>query len=730
MTSRWTPNSYPKARRSDHFDTYQSASKGTVRVHDPYNWLEKHTEETDAWTTEQERYTRAFLDQNPDRNRLEEAFRASVDYAKFGAPTLHDDRRWYWSYNSGLQHQHVVYRTKDDKLPEFKDRAGEPGEVFFDPNLLSNDGTVALTHFKFAKSGKLLAYGLSDSGSDESTLYVRPTDAPLNKRDDTGRLSDEIKRVKFSTISWTPDSKGFFYQRFPDAKSVVANGIKTSTDENAMIFYHYIGMDQSEDILVHKDEDHPTWMFSVSTTEDEKYLILYTSKDTSRKNLIWVADLKKTTLGESIQWQKLFDSYDAEYSYVANDGPNFFFYTNEGASNYRLISIDISASTPTPKTVIPEQKDALLCDVSRVNNDRFVVQYKHNVKDQIYIFDNTGKQLKQLFPDFVGSMTAHCRESHSWLFITMSGFTTPGTIAYYDFKRPERQRTTTFRQTKINGLNPEDFETRQVWFSSKDGTQVPMFIVRHKSTPLDGTAPAIQYGYGGFSISIDPFFSPMFLTFIQIYGGVIAVPNIRGGNEFGEDWHLGGSLENKKNCFDDFISAAEYLVANKYVGAGKVAINGGSNGGLLVAACVNRAPEGTFGAAVAEVGVFDLLKFHKFTIGNAWMSDYGNPDDPHDFDFIYPISPLHNIPDRVLPPFILLTADHDDRVVPMHSFKHVATLQHSHSNNPHPLLLRVDKKSGHGAGKSVEKRHEKAADKWSFVAQTMGLVWKKHQKCL
>ncbi|EKM75717.1 hypothetical protein AGABI1DRAFT_116196 [Agaricus bisporus var. burnettii JB137-S8] len=727
MPIRWTPGSYPKARRSDHVDTYQSATRGTVRVPDPYNWLEEHNTETDEWTSEQERYTRAFLDQIPDRDRLEQAFRASVDYAKFGAPTLHDDGRWYWSYNSGLQHQHVVYRSQDDTLPVFKD-GSEPGEIFFDPNVLSDDGTVALTHFEFSKSGKLLAYGLSQSGSDESTLYIRPTDAPLNKRDDNQKLPDEIKHVKFSSVSWTPDSQGFFYQRFPAAQDQPStNGINTGADENAMVYYHKIGTDQSDDILVHKDKDHPTWMFGITVTEDEKYLVLYTSRDTSRKNLIWITDLKKAKFGESILWQKLFDSFDAEYTYVTNDGPIFYFQTNEGASQRKLISVDVSADAVSPSIVIPERKDALLCDVTRVNKDHFVVQYKRNVKDEIYICDNNGRELERLYSDFVGTMSAHCRDTHSWLFVTMSGFNTPGTIAYYDFKRPEGQRLTPFRQTKVKGLNPDDFETRQVWYPSKDGTQIPMFIVRHKSTPFDGTAPCLQYGYGGFNISIDPFFSPMFLTFIQIYRGVIAVPNIRGGNEFGEDWHLGGSLKNKKNCFDDFIGATEYLVKNKYAGAGKVAINGGSNGGLLVAACVNRAPEGTFGAAVAEVGVLDLLKFHKFTIGKAWTSDYGNPDDPNDFDFIYPISPLHNIPDRVLPPFILLTADHDDRVVPLHSFKHAAQLQHMHSNNPYPLLLRVDKKSGHGAGKSVEKRIQEAADKWGFVAQSMELVWK-HEK--
>jgi prolyl oligopeptidase len=278
-------------------------------------------------------------------------------------------------------------------------------------------------------------------------------------------------------------------------------------------------------------------------------------------------------------------------------------------------------------------------------------------------------------------------------------------------------------------LNPDDFEAQQVWYESKDGTKVPMFIVRHKSTPFDGTAPCIQYGYGGFSVSINPFFSPSILTFLRRYGAVLAVPNIRGGAEFGEDWHLAGTKERKVNVFDDFIAATQYLVKNKYVAAGKVAINGGSNGGLLVAACVNRAPEGLLGAAVAEVGVLDLLKFADFTIGKAWTSDYGNPHEPKDFDFIYPISPLHNIPtDKVLPPFILLTADHDDRVVPLHSFKHAATLQHVLAKNPNPLLIRIDKKAGHGAGKGTNQRIKEAADKWGFVAQSLGLVWKDDNK--
>ncbi|CAL1703361.1 unnamed protein product [Somion occarium] len=734
----WVTNRYPPTRRSDHVDVYKSESKGEVRVADPYEWLEHNTPETDAWTTAQVEFTKEYLDKNTDRQALEDEIRKNTDYAKFSSPTLKDDNRWYWYYNTGLQAQSVIYRSKDDRLPDFSKGDGLGGEIFFDPNLLSDDGTAALAATAFSRSGKYFAYGISRSGSDFYTVYIRPTSAPLASVNgqkvshDDGRLHDEIRFVKFSAISWTHDSKGFFYQRFPERESHGAAeedkaGTETQSDKDAMLYYHRVGTSQTEDILVHKDPKNPEWMWGADVTEvDGRYLILSISRDTSRKNLLWIADLEQQTIRPDLKWDKLIDEFDSRYDYIANNSTSFYFLSNKNAPQYKLVSVDISHPPEQRvfKDVLPEDKEAHLEDVLAVNGDHFAVVYKRNVKDEIYVYNFAGERLTRLASDFVGAATLSGRRAHAWFFSTLTGFTTPGIVARYDFReKDEEKRWSIYRKTLVKGLHPDDFVADQVWYDSKDGTRVPMFVVRHKDTKFDGSAPAIQYGYGGFTISVNPFFSPSILTFLQRYGAVLAVPNIRGGGEFGEEWHLAGTKERKVNCFNDFIAASEFLVKEKYAARGKIAINGGSNGGLLVAACVNRAPEGLLGAAVAEVGVLDLLKFADFTIGRAWVSDYGDPHEPHDFDFIYPISPLHNVPtDRVLPPTILLTADHDDRVVPLHSFKHAATLQHTLPNNSHPLLIRIDKKAGHGAGKSTEKRIKEAADKWGFVVQSLGLT--------
>ncbi|KAF8351067.1 prolyl oligopeptidase [Amanita rubescens] len=731
--THWVPNAYPPTHRSDHIDVYNSETRGDVKVSDPYNWLEEYSDETDKWTTAQEQFTRTYLDKNPDRKKLEDAFRKSMDYPKFSAPFLNDDKRWYWFYNTGLQAQTVLYRSKDAILPDFS-KSDDVGEIFFDPNLLSADGTASLSVYDFSHCGKYFAYGISLSGSDFWTVYVRSTSCPLapgngSASKDDGRLPDELKFVKFSSISWTKDSKGFFYQRYPGSGSPnVQNGIQTQGDRNAMVYYHRIGTSQSEDILVHEDNENPEWMFGAEVTEDGKYVALYTMKDTSRRNRLWVADLTENKVGRNMKWKKIYDNFDAEYDLIGNDGSLLYIRTNQAASQYKVVTIDADKLELGFKELIPEDPKAYLSQVRIFGKDRLAIVYKHNVQDQLYIYNNTGSRLIRLVPDFIGAVTVTARETEPWIFVTLTGFNTPGTVGRYDLQQPEELRWSMYRTAKVKGLNPDEFESHQVWYDSKDGTKVPMFIVRHKNTKFNGTAPAIQYGYGGFSISIDPFFSPTILTFLQKYGAILAVPNIRGGGEFGETWHNAGIREKRVNVYDDFITATQFLVKNKYAAPGKVAINGASNGGLLVAACVNRAPSGTFGAAVAEVGVMDQLKFSKFTIGKAWTSDYGNPEDPHDFDFIYPHSPLHNVSkSSVLPPTILLTADHDDRVVPMHSFKYAATLQYTSSHNPHPLLLRVDKKAGHGAGKSTEKRLQEAADKWGFVAQSMGLQWKDRQ---
>ncbi|THH11283.1 hypothetical protein EW145_g767 [Phellinidium pouzarii] len=735
----WTPNKYPSSRRSDHVDVYKSEKHGQVRVPDPYNWLEENGPETDAWTTAQANFARNYLDQYPHREDLGCRLRENYNYEKFDNPILRKDGRWYWSYNKGLQAQYVYYRSKDSNLPLVSGQSSpeQNGEVFFDENLITDDGTGSLLDEtrRFSECGRYFAYGVSLSGSDFCTIYIRRTDSPFIDKEqrvlasDPGRFEEELCFVKFSSIAWTKDSKGFFYQVSEVSLICVSGedktGIESDQDQDAMLMYHRLGTPQSKDILVMKDASNPLWQWDPIITLDGKYLVLSVCKDTSPKNLFWITDLSKNEIGQNMKWIKVIDEFDAEYSTIGNDGTKFYLSTNKDAPQNKIITIDIADPNFSITELIPEDKDAFLCSVDFVNGNCLAVVYKRNVKDELYLYNLQGKMIKRLAHDFVGTISVSAQREQSWFFANLSGFTTPCTVARYDFAEPDDERKwSIYRTTKLQGLKLEDFSAEQVWYDSHDGTKVPMFIVRHKSTPTDGSAPALQYGYGGFSISIDPFFSASFMTFLKHYHAVLAIPNIRGGSEFGEEWHLAGTKERKINVFNDFIAASQYLKDNKIAAVDKIAIRGGSNGGLLVAACVNMAPEGTFGAAVAEVGVLDMLKFHKFTIGSVWTSDYGNPDDAHDFDFIYPYSPLHNVPkDKVLPPTILLTADHDDRVVPLHSFKHAATLQHILSANAHPLIIRVEKKAGHGAGKSTDQRLNESADVLGFIAQSMGLKW-------
>ncbi|KAG9092555.1 hypothetical protein FRC06_011880, partial [Ceratobasidium sp. 370] len=630
------------------------------------------------------------------------------------------------------------------------------------------------------------AYGISLSGSDFSTIYVRKTSVPFpspnhqeTQEGGSGRLHDEIKFVKFSGIVWTPDSKGFFYQRYParasHAEAVDAAGTETDEDKFAKLYYHRLGTSQEDDILVMKNDDEPNYMWGTSVTSpDGRYLALYVSRDTARQNLLWITDLEDESnpIGPNMKWIKLINEWDAEYSIIANDGPRMYIKTNKDAPNHRVVTIDISDADRVAglcfKPFIDEDPKAPIQQIKAINGDTWAIVYSRDVKDELYLYDKHGKLVKRLAEDHIGVLTISGRRDFHQLFVTASGFTNPGVVYLYEFTNKNRYPEETgfvsithtdgmqtpmpildqgpksilenagraqdgewkmWRATKLDGLSLDEFKAEQVKYKSKDGTIVPMFIVSHRDAKRDGTAPALQYGESQFVqaiISISPFFSASMLTFLKAYGGVLAVPNIRGGAEYGETWHLAGTRERKPNVFDDFIAATQYLVENKYAAPGKVVINGGSNGGLLVVACVNRAPEGTFGAAIAEVGVFDYLRFPQFTIGKAWTSDYGDPSNPEDFDFMYPISPLHNVDkgDKVLPPMLLLTADHDDRVVPLHSFKQIAELQYRKPSNPYPLLIRIDQKSGHGAGKSTEKRIVEAADKWAFAAHTMGLKYR------
>ncbi|KAI5474986.1 prolyl oligopeptidase [Pseudohyphozyma bogoriensis] len=724
----WPTPAYPPVRRDETSEeTFKSATQGDVVVKDPYAWLhDPESTETKQFVEQQGEFARKYLDQNTDRDK----FKAALN-----CPGLKGDGNYYFSqYNSGLQAQASIYRfpASDATKPVADSDIG--GELFFNPNLLSTDGSVSRSTSSFSEDGKWWAYALSRSGSDWVTIYLRRTDQPhkedMQVGEDQGREEKDVLRfVKFSGIGWTKDSKGFFYQRFAERKEHGKDtddkaGTETDQDLNAMVYYHRVGTTQAEDVLILKDPEHPEWMFGVGATDDGRYLTCHSSKDTGRSNLLWIADLEESKIGGEIKWHKVINEWGTYWADIANDGSKFYFYTNaDDSSNYKVVTYDLKHPEKGFTDLIPHDPKALLSSVHVANDNSLLLLYSIDVKDELYLHDlATGKRVKRLAEGIIGSIDgiAGRREDKEFWF-SVTSFTTPGTVYRYNFENPEGQEQSVYRAAKVGGIKSDDFVSEQVFYNSKDGTRVPMFITRHKDVKLDGTAPAILYGYGGFSASMDPFFSPSLLTWAKHYRGLFAVANIRGGAEYGEDWHLAGTKERKQNVFDDFQYAAKYLVSEKYAAKDKVAISGGSNGGLLVAACVNQAPE-LFGSAIADVGVLDMLRFQRFTIGRAWTSDYGNADEPEGFDYLIKYSPLHNVdPSKVYPPTMLLTADHDDRVVPLHSFKYAAELQHQLPKNPNPLLLRVDTKSGHGAGKT-EKRIDEAVDN-GFVSQSMGLKW-------
>ncbi|KAH7107918.1 prolyl oligopeptidase [Auriculariales sp. MPI-PUGE-AT-0066] len=762
------PFDYPLARRSDHVDVFQSAKHGEVHVPDPYEWLEHDSEETDAWIDAQIKMTNQYLDQAKDREKLAKDFRESWNYAKvrsppsryrrlkqrdqFTVPIRQGDGRWYWSYNSGLEPQWVVRRTIGSELPDFNAVDLVQDELFFDglngsfasqENLLSEDKTWSIQQFSFSEDGNYFAY----AGSDFQTIYVRQTDSPLCKNEDgsvpdfkQGQLEDEICFVKFSRIAWTADSKGFFYGRYPEHDSNTAEksdkpGIQACLpsvrDKGQKLYYHRISSSQTtahcipepgEDILVYEDPSNPDFRFEPYVTYDGQYLIM-TTRFTGKRDQVYIGDLNADAALDKdlgVTWIKVEEKFEAEWKYLFNDGTKFTFHTNKDAPRKRIVSFDLSDSSFALTDVLPEENDATLVSASLFATDHVAVRYSRNVNDELYVYKLEGGSLvlvERVASDWLGALVpGETQHKDQPYFMTLaSGFTSPGIVANYDMAKPQGQRWTVIREHVVPGLVPTDFICEQVWFTSKDETKVPMFIIRHRDTPLDGTAPAFQYGYGGFANSTNPRFLAAWLTFVKRYRAIAVNVNIRGGSEFGEDWHQQGVREKR---------LSEWLVDNKFASRGKIILNGASNGGLVVATCVNIAPEGLFGAAVAEVSVLDLLKFHQFTIGKAWISDYGNPSDPSDFDFIHPLSPLHNVPrHKTLPAMLFFTADHDDRVVPLHSFKYVAELQHTCAENPNPLLLRVQRKSGHGAGKTTEMMIGDMTDRYAFAAGVLDLKY-------
>lgn len=685
MPSTSQPLNYPKSRKADQVDDYH----GTL-VADPYRWLEDpDSEETKAWVEAQNQVTFGYLSEIPTRETLKQRITKLWNYEKYSTPFKKGDRYFYFK-NDGLQNQSVLYTlTSLDAEPT----------LLLDPNTLSEDGTVALSGLAFSKDGKLLAYGLSRSGSDWQEWQVREVETGLD-------LSDQIKWVKFSGASWTDDNQGFFYSRFDEP-----NEATKLEDLNyyQKLYYHKLGTPQSEDSLIYERPDQKEWGFSGRVTEDGNYLIITVFLGTDPKNLVFYKNLQDP----DSPVVELIKEFDASYSFIGNDQSVFWFSTDLDAPRSRVIAIDTNHPAQAQWQEVIPQADETLEGVGLLNN-QFVADYLKDAHSSIKIFDLDGSFVREVELPGIGSVGGfNGLRYDTETFYSYTSFTTPATIYRYDMVSGE---STIFRQPQVD-FNPDDYETKQVFYPSKDGTQVPMFITHKKGLQLDSNNPTYLYGYGGFNISITPNFSISNLVWMEM-GGVYAVANLRGGGEYGEDWHQSGTKLNKQNVFDDFIAAAEWLIGAQYTSPQKLAIAGGSNGGLLVGACMTQRPD-LFGAALPAVGVLDMLRFNKFTIGWAWCSDYGSPDNPEEFKALYAYSPLHNLkPGTAYPATLITTADHDDRVVPAHSFKFAAALQEAHEGEQ-PVLIRIETKAGHGAGKPTSKIIEEIADKWAFLLRTL-----------
>jgi prolyl oligopeptidase len=680
------PITYPPARKSDQVDNYHG-----VKVADPYRWLEDlDSEETRAWVEAENKLTFSFLAAIPERNAIKDRLTKLWNYVKYGIP-FKEGNRYFYTRNSGLQNQAVLYTvTALDAEPQ----------MILDPNTLSTDGTVALSGLQVSPDGKLLAYSLSASGSDWQEWRVRDVETSKD-------LSDDLKWVKFSGVSWTRDGKGFFYSRYDEPKS---DALK-ATNYFQKIYFHKLGTPQAEDMLVYERPDQKDWLLGGTVTEDGNYLVITVFEGTDVKTRIYYKHLK----AKDAPVVKLLDDFDAAYTFIANDGPRFWFQTDLQSPRGKVIEIDTSNPARSNwKVVVPEGKEALQT-ASFVDN-KFILNYLKDAYTQVKIYDTAGKLVNEVaFPGIGSAEGFGGKASDKETFYSFTGFTTPTTIYRFDMTTG---KSSVFRQPKVD-FNSADYETKQVFYKSKDGTKVPMFITYKKGLKLDGNNPTYLYGYGGFNVSLSPAFSVGNLVWMEM-GGVYAQPNLRGGGEYGEDWHQGGMKLKKQNVFDDFIGAAEWLIANKYTSTPKLAIGGGSNGGLLVGAALTQRPD-LFGAAVPAVGVMDMLRFQKFTIGWAWVSDYGSSDNADEFKAIYAYSPLHNIkPGTSYPPTMITTADHDDRVWPGHSFKFAAALQAAQGGTA-PVLIRIETKAGHGAGKPTSKIIEEVADRWAFLVKTLNM---------
>lgn len=742
LASQTTTTTYPATRKSDQVDTYHG-----VTVADPYRWLEDtDSPETRRWIEAQNALTSSYLSAIPQRESIRARLNKVWNYERYGVP-IKAGNRYFYSMNTGLQNQAVLY---------VQDGLNGKARVLLDPNTLSSDGTVALSYIKPSRDGRYLAYAVSAGGSDWREIRVR--DAVTGKD-----LADNLKWIKFSGVSWTRDGTGFVYSRYdaPAANSLL------SVVKNQKLYYHKVGTPQSDDELIYDRKDQPDWNFQGEITDDGQFLIISISQSTDPRNRLYFMDLanpKKPNFNVPVV--KLLDDYDAEYDFLGNSGNTFYVRTTYNAPRGRVVAINNNYSRPDRWTImVPESGDALTS--AKIVGNNLVASYLHNAYSVVRFYVQwTAEERKQQraredsvradsvkkdtlkhgdegegrrgrgrgpggFRDYripplklraelklpgLGTVSGITGEwDDEEMFYAFSSYLYPTTIYRYDIKTSKSEL---FKAPKVD-FDPSAYETKQVFYKSKDSTIVPMFITMKKGTALDGNNPTMLYGYGGFNISLTPSFTPENIVWLEL-GGIYAVANLRGGGEYGQDWYNGGRLAKKQNVFDDFIAAAEYLIKEKYTSTPKLAISGRSNGGLLIGAVLNQRPD-LFGAAIPGVGVMDMLRFNKFTIGWAWVSDYGSPDKPDDFKTLYAYSPLHNIkPGVKYPATLILTADHDDRVVPGHSFKYAATLQAAQAG-PAPILIRIDTQAGHGAGTPLSKSIDEATDRFAFLIKTLGI---------
>jgi prolyl oligopeptidase len=699
MTSVETTASlaYPVARKVEQTDDYF----GTA-VSDPYRWMEDvDSAELKTWIDAENELTQSYLAKVPVRETMQKRLMELINFERYTAPSRRGTR-YFYSHNSGLQNQNVLYWQEG--------LDGEP-KVLLDPNTFSADGTVAISGISITDDGSLAAYSIADAGSDWVKWHVRDVT--------TGEdLPDIVEWSKFSGAAWMKDGSGFFYARYdqPAADATEAEALKTANYFHK-IYFHKLGTPQSADPLVFHRPDDGELNLGAQVTDDGRYLVVHQSKGTSPNNELSVQDLHDL----DSPWLRLIDTPDATYAPINNDGTLFWLLTTLDAPNGKVIAIDLNKPAREHwKTVIPESTNKL-SDISIIDNI-FIANYLADAQSRVELLRLDGSPIEQLHLPAIG--TAHgfggLREDTE-TFYQFSNFTTPGTTYRLDMKT---RKSTLFRQPKLL-FDPALYETKQIFTESKDGTRVPMFISHKKGLVLDGTAPTLLYAYGGFNISLMPEFSPSNVMWMEM-GGVYAQASLRGGGEYGEAWHEAGTRVRKQNVFDDFISLAEWLITNQYTSPKRLAIAGGSNGGLLVAACELQRPD-LFGAIVAHVGVMDMLRFDKFTIGWAWKEEYGSPsEDAAEFAAIYKYSPLHNIRQGVsYPATLILTGDHDDRVFPAHSFKYTAALQAAQTG-PNPILIRVETRAGHGAGMPLSKRIEATVDQFAFMAEELHVKRSQH----